>query len=159
MRELGPSAEVDNRPITKASMGRSYPPSNVRSAAWYLASVGLVAVPVYILLSSTVSPTPQGALDAAPEIGKLIALAAGLIVLAALLYMGFRFMYPIVVVLLVGIISRAMFSSEPPELLAILVPIPALLLLVTPSALGWFLGTKKPGHIAVEEREFHLPQR
>jgi hypothetical protein len=119
-----------------------------------------MAVPVYFLLSSTVSGTPQGALDAAPEIGRLIALAAGLIVVAGLLYAGFRFMYPIVVVLLVGTIARAMFSSEPPQLLAILVPIPALLLLVTPSAVSWFLGTKKSVHVAVvEEREFHLPQR
>ena len=140
-------------------LGRTYPPSNVRSAAWYLASVALMALPVYFLLSSTVSETPQGALAAAPKVGKLVALAAGLILLAVLLYLGFRFMYPIVVVLLVGAIARAMFSSEPPELLTILVPLPALLLLVTPSALGWFLGTKKRMHVAVEEREFHLPQR
>lgn len=140
-------------------MGRSYPPSNVRSAAWYLVSVSLMAVPVYLLLSSTVSGTPQGALDAAPEIGKLIGLAAGLILVAGLLYVGFRFIYPVVVVLLVGIIARAVFSSEPPQLLPILVPLPALLLLVTPSALGWFLGTAKRVHVPVEEREFHLPQR
>jgi len=131
---------------------------NVRSAAWYLASVALMALPVYFLLSSTVS-TPQGAVNAAPEIGKLIALAAGVIIVAGMLYIGFRFMYPIVLVLLVGTIARAMFSSEPPELLAILVPIPALLLLITPSALGWFLGTKRKVLPVAEEREFHLPQR
>ena len=140
-------------------MGRSYPPSNVRSAAWYLACVALLTVPVSFLMSST-SDTPLGALDAVPQVGRLIPLAAGLILVAGLLYMGFRFMYPIVVVLLVGTIARAMFSSDPPEMLAILVPLPALLLLVTPSALGWFLGTAKRVHVAVvEEREFHLPQR
>jgi hypothetical protein len=139
-------------------LGRSYPPSNVRSAAWYLASVALMAVPVSFLLSST-SGTPQGALDAVPEVARLIPLAIALILAAALLSIGFRFMYPIVVVLLVGTIARAMFSSEPPELLAILVPLPALLLLVTPSALGWFLGRTRRGHVPVEEREFQLPQR
>jgi hypothetical protein len=109
---------------------------------------------------SSTSDTPLRALDAVPGVGRLLPIAAGLIVVAGLLYMGFRFMYPIVVVLLVGAIARAMFSSEPLELPAILVPIPALLLLVTPSALGWFLGTKKQvHHVSVEEREFHLPQR
>jgi hypothetical protein len=139
-------------------LGRSYPPSNVRSAAWYLASVALMAVPVSFLLSST-SGTPQGALAAVPQVTRLIPIAVGLILVAGLLYLGFRFMYPIVVVLLVGTIARAVFSSEPPQMLAILVPLPALLLLVTPSALGWLLGTTKRVHVPVEEREFQLPQR
>jgi ABC-type polysaccharide/polyol phosphate export permease len=139
-------------------LGRSFPPSNVRSAAWYLASVALMAVPVYLLFSSTVSETPQGALDAAPEIGKLIALAAGVILVAGVLYVGFRFMYPVVLVLLVAIVGRAVFASEP-QLLGILVPLPALLLLVTPAAVGWFLGTKRKVLPVAEEREFHLPQR
>jgi hypothetical protein len=117
-----------------------------------------MAVPVSFLLSST-SGTPQGALAAVPQVTRLIPIAVGLILVAGLLYMGFRFMYPIVVVLLVGTIARAVFSSEPPQMLAILVPLPALLLLVTPSALGWLLGTTKRVHVPVEEREFQLPQR
>ena len=52
-------------------MGRSYPPSNVRSAAWYLACVALLTVPVSFLMSST-SDTPLGALDAVPRVGRLI---------------------------------------------------------------------------------------
>lgn len=138
--------------------GRSYPPVNVRSAAWYLACVALLALPVFVLLSSTVPGTPQGALEAAPEIGKLITWAAGLFAIAVLLYAGFGFMYPIVLVLLVAAIGRAFMSSEP-NFLLMLVPVPALLLLVTPTALGWFLGVKKKVLPAVGEREFHLPQR
>jgi hypothetical protein len=138
--------------------GRSYPPANVRSAAWYLASVALMGVPVFVLLSSTVSGTPQGAVDAAPEIGRVIPWAAGLFALAVVLYMGFRFMYSLVLVLLVGFTGRALLATEP-DLLAMLVPIPALLLMVTPSAVSWFLGLRKKVLPGVGEREFHLPQR
>jgi hypothetical protein len=138
--------------------GRSYPPANVRSAAWYLASVALMGVPVFVLLSATVSGTPQGAVDAAPEIGRVIPWAAALFAVAMVLYMGFRFMYPLVLVLLVGFVGRALLAPEP-DLLAMLVPLPALLLLVTPSAVGWFLGLRKKVLPGVGEREFHLPQR
>jgi hypothetical protein len=138
--------------------GRSYPPANVRSAAWYLASVALMGVPVFVLLSSTVSGTAQGAVDAAPEIGRVIPWAAALFAVAAVLYMGFRFMYPLVLVLLVGFVGRALLAPEP-DLLAMLVPVPALLLLVTPSAVSWFLGLRKKVLPGVGEREFHLPQR
>jgi ABC-type polysaccharide/polyol phosphate export permease len=139
-------------------LGRSYPPVNVRAAAWYLASVALMAVPVFFLLSSTVSETPAGALAAAPEVAKLIAQSGGLIVVAGLLYAGFRFMYPIVVVLVVVFLVRALIGPEP-NLLGMLVPLPALLLLVTPTSLSWFLGVKKRALALGAEREFHLPQR
>ncbi|HEV8681673.1 MAG TPA: hypothetical protein VGS09_02705 [Actinomycetota bacterium] len=138
-------------------LGRSYPPVNVRSAAWYLAGVALLAVPVFLLLSSGVSGTPRGALEAAPEVGSLIAQAAGLMVVSALLYMGFRFMYPIALLLLLVFAGRALLVSRQ-ELLEILVPLPALLLLATPSAVRWFLG-EKTIHTGVAEREFHLPHR
>ena len=89
---------------------------------------------------------------------ELIALAAGVILVAGVLYVGFRFIYPVVLVLLVAIVGRAVFASEP-QLLGILVPLPALLLLVTPTAVGWFVGTKRKVLPVAEEREFHLPQR
>jgi hypothetical protein len=136
---------------------RSYPPANVRSAAWYLGSVAILAVPVFLLLSSTVSGTPRGALEAVPEMGTLIGEAAGLMVLAILLYMGFRFVHPIALIFLVIPVAQALMASRP-ELLPILVPLPAVLLLVTPSAVGWFFGMHR-FHLGVTERQFHLPQR
>jgi hypothetical protein len=137
---------------------RSYPPANVRSAAWYLASVALMAVPVSILLSSTVAQTPVGALEAASGIGTLMAQAAGLIVVAGLLYTGFRFMYPIVLVLVVVFMGRAVMGPEP-NVLGILVPLPVLLLLVTPTAVTWFLGIRKRTLPVAPDPQFHLPQR
>lgn len=139
-------------------LGRSYPPANVRSAAWYLGSVALMAVPVYFLLSSTVSQTPEGAVQAAPALGRLIPAAIGLLLAAVLLYAGFRFMYPVVLVLLLVVVGRGLMASER-DLLQILIPLPALLLLVSPSAWAWFLGTRRKAGPVVMEREFHLPQR
>jgi hypothetical protein len=120
--------------------------------------VALLAAPVSILLSSTVSQSPAGAIEAASGIGTLIVQAAGLIVVAGLLYIGFRFMYPIVVVLVVVFMGRAVMVPEP-NLVGMLVPLPVLLLLATPSSLSWFLGRRKKVLPVAGEPQFHLPQR
>jgi hypothetical protein len=135
--------------------GRSYPPANVRSAAWYLAGVALLAVPLYFLLTSTTSD-PGLDVIATAELDLLIPAGIGLFATAGLLYMGFRFAYPVVMVAMVGFVAQALLAAKP-DLLQVLVPAPALLLLLTPSALSWFFGRTR--HVGVAEREFHLPHR
>jgi hypothetical protein len=136
-------------------LGRSYPPGSVRTAAWYLACVSLLAAPVYFLLTST-TLDPGVDVFATAELDLLIPAGIGLFATAGLLYMGFRFAYPVVMVAMVGFVAQALLAPER-ELLQVLVPAPALLLLLTPSALSWFFGLTR--HVGVAEREFHLPHR
>jgi hypothetical protein len=69
-----------------------------------------------------------------------------------------RFMYPIVLVLVVVFVGRSVMAPEP-SLLRIMVPLPALLLLVTPTAVSWFLGKGKKVLPVASDPQFHLPQR
>ena len=54
--------------------------------------------------------------------------------------------------------GRSVMAPQP-SLLGILVPLPALLLLVTPTAVTWFLGMGKKVLPVASDPQFHLPQR
>jgi hypothetical protein len=61
-------------------------------------------------------------------------------------------------VLVAVFMGRSVMAPQP-SLLGILVPLPALLLLVTPTAVTWFLGMGKKVLPVASDPQFHLPQR